>query len=588
MNKKIYILLSFVALVTSGCKKELLDTVPYDQLSSATMWSTDNLTDLGVNSIYNALRLGQNTGSASGLEPYQYDRFGVTGQTRDAGGDAMLLGTITPGNGLFSSNWTNYYEGIIRANDAIANIPTKSPSTVVKKARLIAESKFLRAYFYFKLNEMWRGVPIYLEPFNYSEAVKPRATEAEVWAVILKDLSDCIAEVNVPNKYAKGNANFGRITKGAAYALRGKTYLLMQKWAEAAADFANVKTAGYAIFPDYNTLFKESNEQNDEMIFSIQNTGINGLGSTTQFFCGTRSSFGSCWNTYLVSPKVVDLFENTDGSKFSWDGIIPGFSTMTPQARQIYFMRDNLTPTELTARSRLGADVTKYLATGNETRLMKAYTNRDPRLNSSVIIPYTSYNGIIGTSAAPVYSRFPFRSDVSGGDLRTDTQAEFYYLHRKFVYEGSTELLNRSFGPIDFPLIRYADVLLMWAEALNEIGDVAGALSKVNEVRARVKMPALQQTDATKPTHVISQTAARDRIRNERRYEFINEGVNYFDEIRWRTWKTSVFTNNGLQSVWGQRNTTYTWGGDHFYVWPIPQSEIQINNKLTQNPGWPN
>jgi hypothetical protein len=172
--------------------------------------------------------------------------------------------------------------------------------------------------------------------------------------------------------------------------------------------------------------------------------------------------------------------------------------------------------------------------------------------------------------------------------LRTDTQAEFYYLHRKFVYEGSTELLNRSFGPIDFPLIRYADVLLMWAEALNEIGDVAGALSKVNEVRARVKMPALQQTDATKPTHVISQTAARDRIRDERRYEFINEGVNYFDEIRWRTWKTSVFTNNGLQSVWGQRNTTYTWGGDHFYVWPIPQSEIQINNKLTQNPGWPN
>ena len=228
MNKKIYILLSFVALMTSGCKKELLDTVPYDQLSSATMWTTDNLTDLGVNSIYNALRLGQNTGSASGLEPYQYDRYGVTGQTRDAGGDAMLLGTITPSNGLFSSNWTNYYEGIIRANDAIANIPTKSPSTVVKKARLIAESKFLRAYFYFKLNEMWRGVPIYLEPFNYTEAVKPRATEAEVWAVILKDLSDCIAEVNVPNKYAKGNANFGRITKGAAYALRGKTYLLMQ------------------------------------------------------------------------------------------------------------------------------------------------------------------------------------------------------------------------------------------------------------------------------------------------------------------------------------------------------------------------
>ena len=148
--------------------------------------------------------------------------------------------------------------------------------------------------------------------------------------------------------------------------------------------------------------------------------------------------------------------------------------------------------------------------------------------------------------------------------------------------------IRMALNALDGMMARTYQLQSKGGEMLNEIGDVPGALSKVNEVRARVKMPALQQTDATKPTHVISQTAARDRIRNERRYEFINEGVNYFDEIRWRTWKTSVFTNNGLQSVWGQRNTTYTWGGDHFYVWPIPQSEIQINNKLTQNPGWPN
>ncbi len=587
--KKILVLLSLVSVAFSSCQKDLLDTEPYDQLGSETMWTTDNLTELGVNSIYNALRLDQNTGSASGLELYQYDRFAVGGMQRD-GTDAYLLGTITPGNGLFSSNWRNFYEGVIRANNAIANIPAKSPSADAKKARLVAEAKFLRAYFYFRLNQVWKGVPIYLEPFLYTEATKGRSTEAEVWNVVLKDLSDCIAETNLPAKYAKGNASYGRVTKGAAYALRGKVYMYLGKWAEAAADFSNVTVSGYRLFNDYRLLFKEQNEQSDEMIFSIQNTGITGLGSTTQFFCGTRSSFGSCWNTYIVSPNGVDLFENMDGSRFNWDAVIPGYNAMNVRARQVYFLRDNLTAAERTARAAQGADMTKYLPVGNEARLLRAYENRDPRLSASVITPYATYNGLFGISPATVTSRYPFRAEAAvNGDLRTDTQAEFYYLHRKFVYEGNAELLNRSFGPIDFPVIRYADVLLMWAEALTEMGDLPGAISKVNEVRTRAGMPALQQTTPARPTFIANQAALRDRIRNERRIEFLNEGINYFDELRWKTLKDTKFGGgNGLRSVWGGNIANYTWGGDHFYTWAIPQAEIQINPNLVQNPGWPN
>ncbi|MCE2833074.1 MAG: RagB/SusD family nutrient uptake outer membrane protein [Chitinophagaceae bacterium] len=237
--KRIIISLSLISLVLGGCKKDLLDTTPYDQLSSENMWSTDNLTVLGVNAIYSAMRLGQNTGSASGVELYQYDRYAVAGMQRD-GTDAMLLGTITPGNALFSTNWRNFYEGVIRANDAIANIPKKSPSPDAKKARLIAESKLLRAYFYYRLNQVWKGVPIYLEPFAYTEATKPRSTEQQVWDQVIKDLTEAINETNLPNRYAKGNIDYGRVTKGTAYALRGKAYLYMNKWAEAAADFAQV------------------------------------------------------------------------------------------------------------------------------------------------------------------------------------------------------------------------------------------------------------------------------------------------------------------------------------------------------------
>lgn len=587
--RKISLFFTLIILVFTGCQKDLLDTTPYDQLSSENMWTTDNLTDLGVNSIYEALRLGQNTGSASGLELYQYDRYAVGTMQRD-GTDAFLLGTITPSNSLFSNNWRNFYEGVIRANNAIANIPSKSPSSDAKKGRLLAESKFLRAYFYYRLNQVWKGVPIYTEPLKYNEFTKARSTEQEVWNLVIKDLSEAIAEANLPNKYAKGNANFGRATKAAAYALRGKVYLYMNKWTEAASDFAQVQTAGHSLFADYKNLFKEINEQSDEMIFSLQNTGIVNLGSTTQFFCGTRSAFGSNWNTYLVSPNGVDLFENIDGTKFNWDDIIPGYNAMTPKARQVYFMRDNLTAAEKTARQNLGADMTKYIAVGNEARVKKAFENRDPRLGASVITPYSTYSGVFSNLPASVTSRFPYRAEAAtNGDLRTDTQAEFFYLHRKFVYEGNAELLNRAYGPIDFPIIRFADVLLNWAEALTESNDIAGAIQKVNLVRARAGIALLQNSDATKPTYVANQSNMRDRIRNERRIEFINEGVNYFDELRWKTWKDTKFGGaNGYRSVWGQNIANYTWGGDHFYTWPIPQAEIQINPKLVQNPGWPN
>ncbi len=586
MKKTFYILLIAVSLFS--CKKTLLDTAPYDALASETMWTSDNLTDLGVNGVYNALRLGQNTAAASGLELYQIDQFSLTGQNR--GALTLMQGTITPGDGMFSSTWQNFYEGIVRANDAIMNIPLKSPSVATKKARLIAESKFLRAYFYFRLNQVFKGVPIYLEPFKISEATKARATEQAVWDQVIKDLTDCINEPNLPTKYAKGNAAFGRATKAAAYALRGKVYMYTQKWDLAVADFTQVKSLGHTLFSNYSLLFKEVNEQSDEMIFPLTNIGVNGLGSTTQFFCGTRSSFGSCWNTYFPTNSLVDMYENIDGTNFSWDAIIPGYSTMAPAARQVYFLRDGLTAAEITAATGRGADMTKYLAVGNEARIQKAYLNRDPRLAATVITPYNTYNGVLNGANQQVISRFPYRASTAPTfDLQTDTQTFFYYLHRKFVYENSTELLNRSYGPIDFPIIRYADVLLMWAEALVELNNLPEAILKVNEVRTRAGMPLLQQTDATKGTYVTSQSNLRDRVRNERRIEFVNEGIDYFDEVRWNTWKTAVFkTGNGAQQVWGTNANGYTYGGDYMNTWPIPQVEIERNPNLKQNAGWPN
>lgn len=566
-------------LTLAGCRKTLLDTSPYGSVSSANMWTTDNLTDLGVTGIYEVLRSGGVCGNAL----YTMDLYGYTSQERDA--ESLLTGTITPNDGLFSSNWQNLYEGIHRANDAIANIPAKSPSSDEKKARYLAECKFLRAYFYFNLNRLYKGVPVYLEPITDDQAIKPRETEEKVWETVLQDLSECINEANLPLKYAAGDANYGHIAKGAAYALRGKVYLYQQKWVEAAADFSKVKDAGYSLFPDYKNLFKEANEQCDEMIFTVQNMGLAGYGSDTQWRCGTRSSFGSCWNTYLPTPHLVDLYENQDGTPFNWDDIIPGYNSMTAAKREVFFLRNDLTDAEKQAAEARGLDMSLYLPEGNEERIQKAYQNRDPRLNWNVIVPYASYVGSLGGADHPVTSRWPYRNENPPvNDLRTDTQTYFYYLHRKFVYEGSSETPARDQCPTDFPLIRYADVLLMWAEAINEQGFNQQAIDLVNEVRSRAGVVLLNASPATM---VSSQADLRERIRNERRVEFPNEGIDFFDELRWRTWKEKVFDNNGgIKQVWGANVVDYSWKGDYITTWAIPQTEIERNSNLEQNTGW--
>jgi hypothetical protein len=552
------------------------------------MWTTDNLTDLGVTGVYAALRLG--IGSSSKTSPYELyetDRFGFTCQTRSD--ESLLNGTITSGNGLFSTMWQNFYEGIQRANNAIKYIPLRSPSDEDKKARYIAECKFLRAYFYYRLNQLYKGVPIYLEPFTAEEATKARSTEKEVWNQIITDLTDCINEENLPNFYATSASDYGHVTKGAAYTLRGKVYMYLKEWKLAADDFSKVKECGYSLFSDYKTLFTVANEQCPEFIFSIQNIGTQDYGGSVQLYYGSRSAYTSDWNYYMPTPDLVDLYENIDGSKFNWDDVIPGYSSLTVAEREVYFLRDSLTVGEQSAAATRGAKMSLYLYTGNEARILKAYENRDPRLKQTVITPYSTFTGAYQNTKTVAIAtlRWPYRSQkLINGDIQTDTQNYFYYLYRKFVIEGVTDIESRNYSPIDMPIFRYADVVLAWAEALNEQGLTSEAIIKVNEVRERAGIALLNSNSYTT---VTGQEDLRKRIQNERSIEFAGEGVNYFDQLRWGIWKEKTFySGNGRKQVWGGVVSEYSYKGDYLYTWPVPASEIQINPNLTQNEGWIN
>lgn len=578
------ILLATVGISFFGCQNNFLDTLPTNTVSSGIIWSNANLARQAVTGVYNQLLADYSTNSASA--PF----WDARSQLLDFDANwvsniGQLNGTATPSTNDYLVFWKRLYTPIHRANDVIANIALVPDMTSEEKARLTAECRFIRAWYYYRLNVLWKGVPIYLEPVSAFEANKARSSEEQVWNVILDDLGACIGEPSLPNKYTAASAEFGRITKGAAHALRGKANLWLKKYAEAASDFTAVTHMGYSLFSDYKQLFKEESERSDEMIFSVQFIEQAGFGNAKSWAFGNRGSAGAGWNNYLVNPAFVESYQEISGKTFSWEDYLPGYDAMTPRQRSVFFLRDNMTATEIETMRSFGADITKYLPQGNEDRIKAAYANRDPRLRMNVITPYATYLGGLTGVETSYTLRWPYRGSdrAEPFDLRTDTNSKFYYLIRKFVFEGR-EHIFQQYSPVDIPLIRYADVLLNLAEALNEQGKTEEAIPYVNLVRERAGVALLNSNGFTQVTGTDDM---RERIRNERYWELAFEDHMYFDELRWATWKQKKFyTGNGLMEIWGTTTYTYNWVGEQNWVWPIPAVEMEMNSNLTQNQGW--
>lgn len=633
MKKLKYIaLFSFLALVSCN---DILDTSPDNQISEDAMWKTEELADQGMDGIYQALRLPVKSktgsddaaipivGGAADLGYYAWEAFGMTGQTRLSAGN-VFSSSVNAGNPAFINTWKWCYTGANRATDAINNVSKASMSTT-KISQYEGEARILRAFFYMRLNELFgrgMGVPVYdyvPQPGNYKKA---QSSESEVWDFIINDLTEAINNPNLPNKVT---SKTGRVSKGVAYALRGKAYLLssmslgIDKYNLAVADFEQVSNMGYSLYPDYEKLFTVANENADEMLLSVQNIDETKVeySSAIQKYCAPWNAGGAnrggCWTDLQITPAVVDLYEvvQADGTckPFNWDDFIPGYSTASYNKRQVYFVRDtrengkeinaNITAAVNVVLNNVSEFKAEYLAEGNEARLLKAYTSRDPRLAASIITPYSDFVGI--NNATPTgSSTYTSRWPVSGKYYTNAGQSEsalvpgmttslvangnqyFYYMFRKFIGTG-TEYKERDYAPIDEPILRYADVLLMWAEALVETNDLSGAKEKVKQVRDRVGMPTMDK-------YFADQTTARNYVRDERRREFVCEGINFFDEMRWKTLKETKFNYGPSTSmqVWGGVATgapAYGWI-DAWYTWPVPKSEAEMNTLLKRTPGW--
>ncbi|MBD8487525.1 RagB/SusD family nutrient uptake outer membrane protein [Echinicola sp. CAU 1574] len=439
-------------------------------------------------------------------------------------------GSATSSLGYFSHFWSQHYNTIAAANNVLDNIDQVPSMDEGLRNRLKAEARVIRAYAYQQLIGMYGDVPLITSIQTTDEFNVSRTLKAEVVDFIVQDLEEA-ADI-LPDSY--GSSDQGRVTKGAALALEARVLLYDERWSEAIDAASEVMELNYSIDGDYLSLFDGTNKNSPEIILAAQYIK-NTYPTASATWLGAPSLGG--WGQVIPLKSLVDTYECSDG--------------LTIEESPMY---DSENPFE----------------------------NRDPRLELTVIVPGTEVNGITIDITNP--------NSIDRLGQNNASYSGYYY--KKGVpadIEGSWD--SNSYN--DEVLIRYAEILLIYAEAKVQAGEIDQSVyDAINEVRGRagVEMPAITSADAG------SQEALMEVIRRERRVEFALEEHRFFDIRRWEiaedvmpgtAW--GIYNNfDESRGDFGEfvRVEERQFNPDRDYLWAIPVNELSINPNLEQNPNW--
>lgn len=522
--------------VITGCKKDILDTQPLSSISNATFWKTASDATLALNGVYDVGTgfAGYNFWVATSM--VNLDLMAGNGSEKESIPDNFTDGTLNSTNGFVSAYYSNAYGQITRCNNFLANIDGVTMDAT-QKAVMIGEVKTIRAYNYFNLALYFGDVPLIQKLLTVPEANSvTRTAKATVWAFCESELKAAAAVLPVSNSADR----LGHMTSASALAILGRLQLAQKKWAEAAVTYKTIIDFNYySIDPRYRELFLSSGETSREIIMSTQYIKDTYSHVLLQYL--TPETWGG-WHQYSPFNELVEAYECKDGKTIAES---PLFDKNNP------------------------------------------YNNRDPRMDFNIMIPERTvfrgkvYSAKPGTTLPDRLNQYP---GVWSG-----------YVIYKFLEDDPNVASGFNSGN-NFPLIRYAEVLLGYLEAKLESGSVDQALLDltINKVRGRtaVAMPAVTTLDPT---------ALRTIIRRERRVEFAFEGIRYFDCLRW-----GIIGSENSQQFTGMKLTNdpanykdYPVNANGYYIykkrnfvvnknelWPIPQSERDLNKNLTQNPGY--
>ncbi len=459
------------------------------------------------------------------------------------------------GNGYFYGKWGAIFAGINRANAVISLIATIENGDFLAQ---LAEARFLRGHYNFELQKMWGNVP-YISDENYANTEFNQPNPGPIWDQIEADFDYAMNNLPATQPVA------GRPTLWTAKAFLGKVHLYQSDWSAAATLLNDIVNNGpYSLMSDFVDNFRLAGDNSTESIFSIQfatdsGQSYNGNSAGVLNF-PNPGPFGSCCGFYQPTQDLLNAFQ-TDNSGLP--------------------LLDTYNQTDVASDYGISSDEAFTLHTGP----------LDPRADYTVGRRGIDYNGY-GEHIGKDWIRAGF-SDISGP-----------YLSKKNIYwDGETE--NQATGGwgqqlsgINYHIMRYADVLLMAAEAAVETGDMATALTNVNMIRNRAKNSTyVQATDGSgdaanykiEPYTAFSDIdMARKAVRFERRVELGMEGHRLFDLRRWGnavSVMNKYFTNEARTITnFGTKVNTYIATYDLF---PIPISAIDLSsNILKQNPGF--
>lgn len=580
MKSKARYLLMVVITATAltsfnSCKKKFLEPQPFTRYLPEQVQSKKGLEGILVGT-YGMLD-GQGIAGASGwmVGATNWVYGDVASDDAYKGTDAgdqpqmteiELFNTVAT-NTYFYYKWSSLYDGVARANDVIRFTAQIKELTDAEKMDYIAQARFLRGHFLFEAKRLWNKVP-YID-----ETTTSYDNKTDIWPKIEADFKFAYDNLTATQPLV------GKVNKWAAGAYLGKVLMYEKKFAEAKALYDVVITQGqtsngkkYDLLPEYWKNFDIPYENGAEAVFSQQNEAsgtVNAAAETSYELAYPYGGVWGCCGFYQPSQNLVNAFKVDESSGLPFlDG---SYNTTTLKNDE-----------GITASAAFTNDAT---------------TTLDPRLDWTVGrrgIPYWDYGPHPGRSwirdqpyAGPFSPKKHVAKDVDRGNF--------------------TNVSNFRQTAKNYNIIRFADVLLMAAEAEIEVGSMDKAREYINRVRARAANPGSWVTNApytgtaTTPanykmgqytTPFANQAAARQAVRFERRLELAMEGHRFFDLVRWgiadQVLNAYIAVEKTRRSFFNGSSKGFTPGKNEYY--PIPNRIIEVaklaGNTLEQNPGY--
>ncbi|MCU4157485.1 RagB/SusD family nutrient uptake outer membrane protein [Carboxylicivirga sp. A043] len=497
--------LLFVALLAVSCGDDFLEETAPDKLNTSVYWRDYNDADAGMAAVYSHLEMFTGWDAfVEGRSVIEYYRSDMTVPGADASNYPWWTEhyhfSFDKGNYAILLLWDNNYRGINYANQVIDKLPgiPEDKITAEQREQLMAEARFMRGYYHFKLLINFNQIIVRDKyPESQSDLFLPLVERAVAWDFIIEDFK--AAQALKPLK-SQDKAKLGRATQGAAFAYLGKAYLYRS--AEDATNKSMYLTEAQKAF---NTVISGGD-------YDIE-ADFEGL------FDGTNENSSECIFALQMSPVVEG------GASYSnWQNYFIGPAELDFYG-EVYGSAELLT--EMKKEGNIGS-IGQF-----DDRMYGTIYFNDPYYNDNAYVLGSTYDDVFGAGSTTVAFKKHYPNDPSSAWSRCH---------------------------VDQPLMRYADVLLMQAEILNQ-SNPADAISLINELRTKRGLP--EYAGAT------TETAVFEQIKHERIMEFTLEGSRFFDLRRWGM----------ADEIFGDR---VGYNSNQLY-YPVPEDEENANPNLYGN-----